>query len=404
FEIDSLTTCAMGLPKSLLFSFNNPSFMLFSTTIHEGFHQYQHNNFGEIPWAREEKYPILDIENTALASLEMHILKDALLAMFDEKPFQMKEILKQFVAVRDYRWRHSDAYIEKYEQGQEINEGTARFVEMKSVDCFLKLNLKEINNSVLSQLAEEMADFSIKDLLLEDIEDRLSGAAVAPDDMLRNRIYPVGASLGFLLDNLKIDWKMDFQAAGSNVSFPGILMKYFNMDASQLEDYFKKAKTNYPYRDIYSSAENLINEFLTGYRKVLKDFNNQPGIRIEINFPANGLKRFRSSKEKKWVTDNGKNTLCSNYNFYSLKNKELRFEINNKALLEQNEWSKNRRIVVFFSNNITSVNLDDTFISLTMDINREFNKIKMVGDDFKFEANKKGKFSSHQNIIDIYIQ
>lgn len=49
FQIDSITTFAMGLPNNLVFSFDNPYYMLFSTTIHEGFHQYQRKYFGEIP-------------------------------------------------------------------------------------------------------------------------------------------------------------------------------------------------------------------------------------------------------------------------------------------------------------------------------------------------------------------
>ena len=404
FQIDSLTTFAMGLPKNLVFSFDNPSFMLLSTTIHEGFHQFQHDHFGEIPWAREEKYPILDTENTALASLEMHILKDALKAMFDKNQIKMEEFLKQFVAVRNYRWKHSDSYIRKYEQGQEINEGTARYVEMKSIECFLKLDYTKINNALLTDIEKDLTNISIEDLLIEDMESRLTGISIAPEDMLRNRIYPIGAFLGFLLDDLKIDWKMDFQAAGSNISFPNILMKYFDLDTAKLADYFVKAKTNYPYEKIYLTSKNLINDYLLNYENALKDFDNQQGTRIEINVPTNGLRRFRSSKEKKWVAENGKITLCLNYNLYSLKNKNLKFEINNKALFDKSDWGKNRKNVVFFINEIFSVILDDTSISLTSLIARDFSRIKITGDDFKFEANNKGNFSFDKNIIKIYIE
>jgi len=205
FQIDSITTFAMGLPGDLLFSSENPSYMLLSSTIHEGFHQFQRQHFGEIPWAREERYPILDMENTALASLEMHILKDALNAMFEDNRQKMEMLLKEFVAVRDYRWKHADNYVRKYEQGQEINEGTARYVEMKAMDCFLKLDTTRIRNQLLREIKKDLAGMTIRSLLIGDLESRLSGLAVAPEDMLRNRIYPVGAALGSLLDRLKID-------------------------------------------------------------------------------------------------------------------------------------------------------------------------------------------------------
>ena len=226
FQMDSITTFAMGLPSNLVFSFDNPSYMLFSTTIHEGFHQYQRNHFGEIPWAREENYPILDIENTALASLEMHILTDALNTLYKENRVEMEKLLKQFVAVRLLRWKRSDSFIEKYERGQEINEGTARYVEMKAIECFLTLDYERISNSLLTDLEQDMENISISDLLFDDMKARLTGISVAPEDMLRNRIYPVGATLGFIMDDLKIDWKSEFQIAGYDVSFPQLIINY----------------------------------------------------------------------------------------------------------------------------------------------------------------------------------
>lgn len=400
FQIDSIVTFAMGLPKKLLFSFDNPSYMLLSTTIHEGFHQYQHSNFGEIPWVREEKYPILNVENTALASLEMHILEDAMKAMFDKNQNKTEELLKQFVAVREYRWKHFNGYIKKYEQGQEINEGTARYVEMKSVECFLKLDSNKIHNTLLTNIEKDLVGISIKKLLIEDMESRLTGIAVGPEDMLRNRIYPVGAFLGFLLDALKIDWKEEFQSAGSEVSFSGLLLKHFELDTTQLADYFVKVKANYHYQDIYSTAKNLIDEYLTGYQKALENFNNQQGIRIEINLSNNNLRRFRSSKGKKWVMENGRITLCLNYNLYSLKSltdKKLLLEIHEKALFDENDWEKSIKKVVFFSDSVSSILIDDTSIELTQDIEQRFKKIKIEGDDYKLEADINGSISLNKD-------
>jgi len=44
---------------------------VFGYIVHEAFHQYQDQAFGEIPWGQEERYPILDLQNSALAGLEM---------------------------------------------------------------------------------------------------------------------------------------------------------------------------------------------------------------------------------------------------------------------------------------------------------------------------------------------
>ena len=337
----------------------------------------------------------------------MLVIEDALKAMFDQNQIEMEELLKEFTAVRDYRWKRTDNFIRKYEQGQEINEGTARYVEMKALECFMKLNSETINNSLLKDIKKDLATISIKDLLTKDMESRLMGSAVAPEDMLRNRIYPVGASLGFLLDGLKIDWKMKFQSAGSTVSFPYLLMKHFELDSTQLTDYLVKAKTIYHYQKIYSTAKNHINEYLVGYQKALEKFNNQHGTRIEINLSNNGILRFRSSKDKKWIVEKGKITLCLNYNLYSIKtttDNGLLLEIRDKAILDENDWEKKRKKVVFYSNHLSSLIIDGIATKLTKDIEQRFKKIRIEGDSFSFESEIEGRYFFKNNVIIINLE
>ena len=402
FQIDSITSFAMGLPTNLVFSFDNPSYMLFSTTIHEGFHQYQRNHFGEIPWAREEQYPILDLENTSLAALEMLILKDALIEHY--KKNDVKDLLTQFVAVRYFRWRNSNSFIKKYEQGQEINEGTARYVEMKAVDCFLKLNNKQINKSLVTDLRKDFADISMPDLLIKDIETRMTGISVAPDDMLRNRIYPVGASLGFIMDGLKIDWKGKFQAAGTDVSFPQIIIEHFDLDTNCLKNYLDIAKIHYQYQEIYLQSGDLIRDYFSSYQEAKTEFERQEGINVKISLPSNGIMRFRSTKEKKWLVDNGRTILCLKYDLYSLKsviNKDLILELHNKALLDRSDWENKRKNVVFYVKNISELIINNTTIALTKDIDMDFDGIKLLGEEFKLEVINGGRIKFHDNIIEI---
>ncbi len=404
FQIDSITTFAMGLPNNLVFSFDNPSYMLFSTTIHEGFHQYQRKYFGEIPWAREENYPILDKENTALASLEMQILKDALVEIHAGNYNELVELTKQFVAVRLFRWEHSNNFVKKYEQGQEINEGTARYVEMKAVDCFLNLNCEQTGNLLLTDLAKDMAGISMPELLIDDMEARLTGISVSPEDMPRYRIYPVGATLGYIMDDLNINWKEKFQTAGYDVSFAQLLNEYFDMDADHQEVYLDKAKVKYRYQEILAQGSDLIDNYFSSYIKAKDEFDRQQGIKVEIDLPNNGILRFRSTKSRKWIVENGKIILCLNYNLYSLKsmiNNNLVLEIHNKALSDENDWEKKRKKVVFFIRNFSDVIINDTPLSLTKDTEKSFDKIKLAGEDFKFEAESEGKINIYDNIIKI---
>ena len=402
-RIDSIRTFAMGIPTKMLFSFDHPEYVLFSTTAHEGFHQYQHLYFGEIPWRREEKYPILNVENTALSSLELLILKDGLRAMFEGDTLLVRESLKQFLAVRTYRWRHMDPFIREYEQGQEINEGTARFVEMKTVACFKQLDSITIHNSLLNGLMKDMSDISVRKLMSDDIESKLTGKAVAPDNMLRNRIYPVGASLGFMFDFLGIPWKETFRKAGNKVSFPGLLMQYFKPDTQDLKEWFAKAKKDYAFSTIRSASGNLINKYLAGYQHNLDSFNHQKGYRIEINLSFNGLTRSRFGTEKRWVMEKGRVILCKNYDLYLLKGKNISLEIRGKAVLEKNDWENRRRNVSVYTDKDVLVAIDGKHLRLSAPRNGSFRKIKISAAGFKLQVKQEGSFRFDGKVLKIYL-
>ena len=351
FPLDSLKVFAMGLPTELVFSLSHPALRLFQTTVHEGFHYFQFQHFGEIPWAREERYPILDTTNTALASLEMQILMDALRAMFKHDSTLMHERLKDFLTVRTVRWQQREPFIRQYEQGQEINEGTARYVEMKATQCLFALRQRTIENPLLQAFEKSVDTLNIQQLLLEDFNQRLKSGVVTPENMLRNRIYPVGATLGFLLDALGIQWKSLFQQAGRQVAFHELLRHQFPMDSVTLYARFEQVKDQYGYPLIYQQAKKNIEEYFRSYRRALQAFNRQKGVRIVVQMPSQALQRFRSTREKRWVMEKGGKILCLNYNLYKLKSltgEQLYLELHDTAVLEENNWQRKRKTVVFF--------------------------------------------------------
>ncbi len=404
--IDSVVTFAMGLPETLLFSAERPAFMLLGSTIHEGFHQFQHDHFGEIPWAREEWYPILSVPNTALASLEMHILRQAITAMFNGQHQRLKNLARQFVAVREYRWRQAPPFVKKYEQGQEINEGTARYVEMKAMECFLNLDTTRIQNDLFKELKNELSGMTIEQLLLNDMYDRLSGLAVAPGDMPRNRIYPVGAALGFLLDRLGIDWKMKFQAAGSRVSFSGLLKQFFKMDSATFPQLLSQARAEFHYAKIEQAARQLTEHYLSEYRQALEKFNQQQGLCVEVEVSSNGLQRFRSTKDKKWLVENGKKQLALHYNLYALKSltgSRFELELKDCAVFEQNDWKKRRKKVIFYCADSPTVLADTVRIDLQTSVEKRFQTLRLNGARLKLQAEQSGKIVLKKNTLRIVL-
>ena len=159
-------------------------------------------SFGEIPWAREERYPILDEVNTALAYLEMALLRDALAPAYARDRARLEGLVRLFAAVRKERWEKGPPFVRSYEQGQEIREGTAQYVQMRCVDLLKDLDYRSsVNGRGVRDALKDLSPLAIRS---KDFETRMKGNTVQPDDMIRNRIYPVGATLGFLADVLGI--------------------------------------------------------------------------------------------------------------------------------------------------------------------------------------------------------
>ncbi|MCJ7459653.1 MAG: hypothetical protein MUP17_11780, partial [candidate division Zixibacteria bacterium] len=186
FPIDTLKVAAVPLT-------GKSDVELFAFIVHEAFHQYQGSSFGEIPWEREEKYPIQDSQNTALTYLEMRLLIDALRASEKDQIRKCREYVKQFVAVRSYRWQNVDPFVAKYERGQEINEGTAKYAELKGISLVKELEYKSSLAGLTSPLFEDFSFILMPEYLLADFQARITDSSVSPEDMPRNRIYPVGA-------------------------------------------------------------------------------------------------------------------------------------------------------------------------------------------------------------------
>lgn len=361
--------------------------------VHENFHQYQFDAFGEIPWEREERYPIEDRQNTALAYLEMRLLMDALQMAKAEDKVNCREYMKQFVAVRDHRWEQADPFVARYEQEQELKEGTAKYVELKSIDLMTGVKYKSSLSGLTSPLLEDFSSIPMPEYLLADFQKRITGNSISPEDVPRNRIYPVGSAQGFLLDYLKIDWKGKAQQAGSGFTYAQLFRDNLGMEEYESEEFLKKAKDNYDYEKALALTDALIREYLSGFNEALESFEAQDGYRIEINLSSKNLRRSRSSTAKKWRVDKGTRELCRHFNIYVLEtvlDNTLLLQVHDTGLLEQNDWDVRIRKVTFFIPEITSISLDGKSLKLAEDTQYQFKNIEMFGKNLKFNYSKDG--------------
>jgi hypothetical protein len=392
FPLDDTTTVAVGLPEDV------PSVpglegqpyevCVFGYIVHECFHQYQYEAFGGIPWEREERYPILNAENTTLALLEMRALMGALRAIETEDSEECERQARTFVAVRTHRWKVSPPFVRSFEQGMELNEGTAKYVEVRSVGAMR--NLKYHSDVPSDVPLPERFSLTAAGVTLMDFQGRLEEGTISPEDMPRNRVYPVGAAEGLLLDYFSVDWKEDAQLAGPDFEMASLLKERLGVSEQESEELLSEAMSSAGYDSLLAVTESRNQEYIAGFDRALADFNAMDGMPVRVSMKRSGVGRSRVSSAKKWLMSGGTLQLCSKYGLYSLSNDDLLFMIKDAALLEEDDWDGDVRTVTVKVTLEPEVEIDGEPVVLRPDRTYEFGTVHVTAGSLEIRASMPG--------------
>ncbi|MBN2862742.1 MAG: hypothetical protein JXN62_06245, partial [Bacteroidales bacterium] len=299
--------------------------------------------------------------------------------------------------VRKARWDLPQTFIAEYEQGQELNEGTAKYAEVKSL-----LAMKE---SICAHPERYSAAFreiiALADItyLTDAINGRMTGNTVAPDDMIRNRIYPVGAAQGFLLDYLGAEWKKAAEQAGSEFIMHTILTSCLNPTGQSDGHLFLKAKSDYEYSLVKRSTEDAIRRYLEEYSLVREEFQKQDAINLQLGFGYKSLRRSGSSREKKWVINEGAESFCSDYRLFRIETEAVEIDVRNSGILQVNDWDAKSAEFLFFRNTIDRLDIDGISIKPGKPLETDFASLLIEGPDFLVRYRKKGHIRISENSI-----
>jgi hypothetical protein len=392
FAIGGVKTVAVGLPGSPQGYPGPPDVYLAGFIVHEVFHQFQAAHFGEIPWQREERYPILDRDNAALAALEMKLLMDAVSQAEAGARPQTEDRLRMFAAVRSERWRVGGEFVARHEQGLEIREGTAQYVQTKAL-------------SLMKGAAglDGFKSISLPEQLEGDFRSRFRGEAVSPEDMPRNRIYPVGAALGFLCDVLGLDWKPLAQAAGPEFAFHKLISETIGAGEAQPDELISRAKKLYEYEEIAAATDKLIEEYHRGFLRDLQAFEKQALERVEIEFSYRSISRARNSLGRTWLVDKGSKSLNNLCRVYTLKNADLTLQVQEAGVYEENDWDAKLKKVVFYVPSIQSVAVDGEPVDPAKTLAGTFRTLGVEGPSMGLKILKPGTVIRKEKLMTIKV-
>jgi hypothetical protein len=392
YDAGGVRTVAVGFPESMSESFKDLKLKMFGYVVHEAFHEYQNEVFGDIEWAREQKYPIEDVENAALAYLEMALLVDAVEAAWADDADLASEATAQFVAVRAHRWARADSFIATYEGGKETREGTARYVELRCLD-FARVLDYESSAPGAPPLRDDLAHAALPGYLLDDFRDSMVDGAIPMEDLPRNRIYPVASAQGLLLDYFDADWQPEAERSTSDFTYARMLGERLELTEGDYAALIEAAKARHGYPELLAAAGSSIENHLAAYGEALAVFEQQQGSRIEIAFDTNGLYRSRSTSARRLVVDRGAHELCDRYDVYTLERDGTFFELHDVGLLEVNDYDAYGKTVVFYATSVETVTVDGDAIAAPASAApvpnerdaevRRFTALRIAGDGFE---------------------
>jgi len=207
----------------------------------------------------------------------------------------------------------------------------------------------------------------------------MTGLSVSSEEMIRNRIDPVGSALGFLADLWGPELKMRLQVNPMEFTFQGYLCKKLGLQPDCWDEQLALAKRKYCFSDVLAAIKEQVRKYEANFTSDLAGFNVQSGTRVEIRFGYKSLGRSRNSVAKNWVMEQGKISLCSRVNLYMLKNDLLLFELSDFGLLEDNDWDRKIKQIVFFSAGTVSLRMDGAAVTAGEEAPIAFRQVDLQG-------------------------
>lgn len=369
---------------------------VFAFIVHEAFHQYQSESFVEGDSLSEETYPIEDADNTALAFLELRIAKAALEAENKRDSKRANDHVGLLISVRQERWR-TRPYVRDFERYLEAHEGTAKYVEVKA----LALAAAHPNKDLPADVRRSLAQGAHPGCILREIDARSAGGVIKPNDVARNRIYPVGAAFGLLLDSRVPDWKARIQFQKPPCDLFSLIASGHTWMAAEQASRLARAKREFGYVAALSAATRSIAAYRSDFRRELSAFLAQPGIRVEIRSTSRNLRRSRSSTGTRWIMDEGRRLLCVTYHAYTLKGDGFSFSIRDRGVLEEADPSKDVKTTTFFLPSLAELRLDGAPFPTDWREAKTFEKLQLSSGSFELSAAVSARLTNNGAVLSI---
>ncbi len=228
------------------------------TIAHEAFHAFQAQWVGERTAVELLllHYPTLSVENNVGMALEGEALKSALFAGDVET---LEASVLSWLAIRRERRAALPPEAIQYEDGTELNEGLAKYVEWRLSEA-LEGRTPGAGMAWVSGFSGYGDLGFVRQRLAEDMRASLAGEKLVNNDPygtapVRFRLYYSGMAMGALLDRLMPEWKARIMQPGTTLS--GLVREALDPGDALLDAWTEESRTDPRRAELVASKTRL---------------------------------------------------------------------------------------------------------------------------------------------------
>jgi len=268
-------------PEQVANSLLNDAFDSMTMFAHEAFHVYQHKMAPDKHGDEESlcEYPSLSVENNVGFALEADFLSAALHA---QSQSETRNAGLKWLAARQARRAAIGKKAADYEDGTEFNEGLAKYVEYKLLECLQ--GRKPAQEMWFVQGFPGYGDLSAeRERLVRAMAGFMTGRSSVNNDLygaspVRFRLYYSGMSIAALLDRLGMDWQD--RILKTKASLTDLATEALKPTPDELTKARQEIEASPRYRELKTAKEQLAKDGAIHIQKTLQTFEDAPGILV----------------------------------------------------------------------------------------------------------------------------
>jgi len=219
-----------------------------SINTHEAFHFHQKIKKYSLRYKTVEPRYYKKTKVLAYSFIEGMLLKRAL---YSENETETKELICQFIAIRELKGLHLSKRQRVYEKFDEYQEGTAQYVQTQIQVILDSIDYQAVYNDSyeLNSTFESASNFLFLDSLcmeasIKDIKDPA------------NKLYFYGQTQAKILDKLCSNlWKTEI--LHGNILLFDLLVKYSGYNPSNKNEYLRQVSADYDFKKIKKNVRKL---------------------------------------------------------------------------------------------------------------------------------------------------